>query len=1052
MFGGGAVSRDRLEFRLLGPVQARCGGHLVDLGVRKRRFVLAVLALEANRMVTLDRLVDLVWPDDPPASARGVIRGHISGLRATLVQSGAAEHGIAVHRDGPGYVLACDPTGIDAHRFGALATSARQEVDDARRVDLLDEALGLWRGPALAGSVPEHVRGLLTGHLEEAQLAAVEDRLDTLLRLNRHHGVIEQLSRLAAEHPHRPRLVELLMLALHRSGRTPEALRVYQHTKRRLADSLGLDPPAELQRLELAILHNDPDLTYAPGSTNATRPVDDARPSSKPDLDGVADRPAATAPAGVRPAQLPADIHTFTGRQSELAALLALLPDTTQSPPPPTVVVSAIDGMAGVGKTALAVHAAHRVQDRFPDGQLFLDLHGFTQSFDPVEPTDALDRMLRALGVPDEQIPHDLDDRAALYRTLLADRRVLILLDNAATEDQVYPLLPAAPGCLVLITSRRRLTGLDHTHPLSLDVLPLGETVELFTHVASRDRLTDEPPFLLEELVQLCGRLPLAIRLTAARLRARPAWNLAHLAARLRDAQNRLAELETGRRSVVSAFHLSYRHLDAAQQRVFRLLGLHPGPSIDVRAAAVLTGTTPPEVSQLLDDLLDCHLLQQPAPSRYQFHDLLRTYAAHLTLGDSEEDRRSALRRLYDHYGEATTAAMNAVYPHEADERPQDPCVAAGTGGRFGSRQDAEAWLDSELDTLLAAACAARDDWPGHTLNQSAALHRHLRTRGRHTDAAALHGHALRIAQSTGDNSGELGALNSLGEVYRMLGRYGPATESHEQALRIARDIGSTAGTVAALIGLGQVHCARGRFGPATDCLMQALRIARSTASRGGHLTALTGLGHVYRAQRRPGLAADNYQLALEIARSTGDRGGELAALAALGHARLQQGWLGLASDSYRGALQIARETADRNGQFEVLHGLGRIHLVICQHEQALGYHTQALEIAADLDQPPDQARAHDGIAHGHNGLARHDQARQHWQYALGILARLGTPTADELTVIDLRACLAGSPTTRLNGTATPQRQTTGFAAGRGQPAESAPGRPWQRGSRAAAD
>jgi hypothetical protein len=377
--------------------------------------------------------------------------------------------------------------------------------------------------------------------------------------------------------------------------------------------------------------------------------------------------PAATTHTSARVRQLPSPPQMFTGRTREMAAL-------DQVHDASTVVISAIDGMAGIGKTALAVHLAHRIADRYPHGQLFIDLHGHTPGMAPREPAEALDYLLRALGVPGPQIPADLDDRAALYRTRLADQKMLILLDDAATETQVAPLLPGSPDCLVLITSRRRLSGLDPTHTLSLDTLPAPEAASLFVQTAGEGRLSDEPPDLVAELVELCGRLPLAIRIAAARLRSHPAWSLHHLVQRLRDQQHRLSELEAGQRSVAATLDLSYQHLSPDLQRTYRLLGLHPGPDIDMYATAALLDSTLPTVRQMLDHLLDAHLLFEPAAGRYRFHDLTRAHAAHTAARvQTQATRRTALNRLADYYRHTAAVAVDAAYPYERERRPEVP-------------------------------------------------------------------------------------------------------------------------------------------------------------------------------------------------------------------------------------------------------------------------------------------------------------------------------------------------------------------------------------------
>ncbi|MEU4830337.1 BTAD domain-containing putative transcriptional regulator [Streptosporangium sp. NPDC023615] len=795
-----------LEFFLLGPVQASATGRLVNLGVRKQRFVLALLALEVNKQVTTERLVELTWPQDPPMTARGMIHTYISGLRAAVAGSGGRHAGVRIDRGPAGYTLYCDPGRVDVHRFRALLAEARNG-DDARRVELLSRALALWRGPALSGAAPEEVRENVCRGLDESRLTAVEDLVEARLRLGRHESLLEELLALAAEHPRRPRLTGGLMQALHRAGRTAEALEIYERTRQRLGEELGLDPPAELRELHLAIMRND----------------------------SVPDRPPAPAgEAAPVPRQLPADLPTFTGRAAELARLLDMVGDEARSSA--TVVIGAIDGMAGVGKTALAVHAAHHLAARFPDGQLFVDLHGFTYGVAPTTPTDALDGLLRALGVPGERIPHQLDDRASLLRTTLAGRRMLILLDNAATENQVLPLLPGSPGCVVLITSRRRLTGLDDAHRIRLDVLPTGDAIAMFSQVAG----ADHPPERITEVVGLCGRLPLALRIATARLHARPAWTLAHLVDRLRDERRRLAELEVGQRSVTAAVDLSYQQLTSAQQRLFRLLGLRPGTGpgiraalpegdpgsgLDVYAAAALIDSPLQHADRLLGDLLEANLVFEPAPGRYRFHDLLRVYA--VARADAEEspgERRAALVRLLDHYVHTASEAMEVLHPLEAPPHP--PGRSSPTPAPlFGAPAEAARWMEAELFNLLAAAeHAAAHDLPVHALHLSMSLHRHLRNHARHT--GALHELALRAARQAEDLPCRAEALVSLGHARLWAGRPGRAETCLGEALDLAREIGYGAGELNALTGLGHVHLWAGRRERAEDCFRQALTVA----------------------------------------------------------------------------------------------------------------------------------------------------------------------------------------------------------------------------------
>jgi tetratricopeptide (TPR) repeat protein len=753
-----------------------------------------------------------------------------------------------------------------------------------------------------------------------------------------------------------------------------------------------------------------------------------------------------TGPAAA-PLQLPADTAHFTGRTAELTRLLDLWP--ADDAVPTTVVVSAVEGMAGVGKTALTVHAAHQLAHRLPDGALFIDLHGFTPEVEPTPPEAALDYLLRGLGVPGAQIPPDLDARAALYRSLLARRRMLVVLDNAADETQVRPLLPGTPGCLVVVTSRRRLTSLDEASLISLDTLPTADAAALFTAVAGLDRCREQNA-VVTEIVALCGHLPLAVRVAAARLRSHPAWTPRQLADLLEDQHRRLGELDDRTRSVTAALAVSYHHLSPAQRHAFALLGLHPGVDIDSYALAALADTTAAEAQQLLDDLEQVSLLNQPAYHRYTQHDLVRAQAAKTAADDeTEASRHAALCRLCDHYAHAASVAMDVVYPFDADHRPRPPPPSTPTPA-FDRPQWAEAWLDTELHNLLTTAThAAGHGRPEHTQHQSATLNRHLRTRARYVDAVILHEHALTAAHATGNPGGELAALNALGDVHYLQGRYPQATGDHRQALDIAHRIGDRSGELNALSGLGHVHYLQGQYAQATDSYRRALEIARRVGHRTGELNALTGLGWVHHLQGRYPAATDSYRAALEIAcrigdrtgelnaltglgwvhwllgryaqatdshgraleiaRQIGDRTGELNALSGLGNVDRLQGRYAQAGDCYRRVLEIARQIGNRNYQYEALQGLGRAHHATGQHEQALADHHQALDIAGELDHPGDQARAHDGLAHTNQTLGHHDRARRHWLAALEILTGLDTDHTEdpEVTTAILRRHLA---------------------------------------------
>jgi DNA-binding SARP family transcriptional activator len=999
VYGGG------MRFTVLGPVQVEVEGRVLDLRRRQTRCLLGVLLLELDRRVSVDRLAELLWDGDPPGNARRIIQDQVWRLRTVLAGAKVSGQSCKLVTVGDGYRLHAPAESVDAYQFRTLVDAAQAIADPAGRVVQLRQALDLWRGPVLDQAAGDRLRQRLGTELEQRRLLAWEDLARDSLTLERERTVLPELARLVAEHPGRERLVDLYMQALHRVGRKAEALDVYARTRSYLADELGIDPGPALRERHRVILRDDP-----------------SPETATPD-------PAVT----IVPRQLPASVGGFVGRSGELAVLDRLHEAST-------VVISAIDGMAGIGKTALAVHAAHRVADRYPDGQLFIDLHGYTQGMAPVEPAEALDHALRALGVPGPQIPATVDQRAALYRSRLADQRMLIVLDNAATESQVLPLLPGAPGCLVLVTSRRRLSGVDQTHTVSLDTLSTDDAVTLFLETAAgTGRSPDQPPALLTELVELCGRLPLAIRIAAARLRNHRSWHLSQLVALLRDQQRRLSELAAGERSVTAALDLSYQQLSTEQQRTYRLLGLHPGADIDRYATAALLDAPPPHASRLLDQLHDAHLLLEPTPGRYRFHDLTRAHAAHVArtaVPDLHEPSRSApLGRLLDYYRHAASLAMDAAYPYEREHRPQVPPTGNSTPD-LTDRTAALGWLDTELPNLLTAArSAAEHERTAHIVHLSAILHRHLETRGhyheaetlhrqalaaiddahqparpaalnrlgqvfwrqlRHTEAAERFGQALELARATSDRVGQLIALNGLGRVHLFQGEHGQASVHFEQALRLVRETGDRVGELVTLDGLSSIDIARGRYAQAAHHYQQALQLARATGHHVGELSALSGLGHVHRIEGRYADAADCYRQALRLARTTGHSLGRLTVLARLAHLHRAEGRHAQALGLYQQLRGLAQAIGDRNYEFEAEQGLGRQQHAIGDHDAAVTHHRRALGLAGELGQPEDQARAHDGLACALHALRQPEQARDHWQLALDILISIDIDCAEE--------------------------------------------------------
>ncbi|WP_232667967.1 ATP-binding protein [Pseudonocardia sp. TRM90224] len=752
---------------------------------------------------------------------------------------------------------------------------------------------------------------------------------------------------------------------------------------------------------------------------------------------GHSGAPDVALPERVAPRQLPAVPPAFTGRVAELAGLEDLGDEAA------TVVISTIDGMAGIGKTALAIHAAHRVAGRFPDGQLFLDLHGYTDGVPPVDAAEGLDRLLRALGVSGEQVPEHLEDRAALYRSRLAGRKVLVLLDNAVSDAQVRPLLPGTPGCLVLVTSRRRLTGLDQTHALSLDVLSTTDAIDLFGQVAGPQRAAGGSGDGVAEVVELCGRLPLAIRIAAARLRSRPAWTVQHLVERLVDHRDRLDALDAGHRSVSAALDLSYHQLDGELQRAYRLLGLHPGADVERDAVAALTAATPAGAERLIGELLEASLLLELTPGRYRFHDLVRAHAgATAARDDAGPEGREAITRLLDHYRDTAASAIDIVHPTTQERQRTKP-----TDTSFPDAASANAWLDSELSNLLAVTLhAAEHGWPRHAVQLTVTLHRLLRSRGPFVDAEQLYLHVLDSVQERGDRAGQAEVLVCLGEIRWPQARGDSAAECFERALTTARDLALATVEVDALAGLAAVERLQGRFQNAVGICDEALTVARRASDSGGEIAALICLawaeldlgrpsvehperaltiaraignpheevralrclGHVHRLQGQRKEAADAFERTLVLARSIGSRSATFGALLGIGMIHRLEGRYAEAGPLYEQALTLALEIGDVNSQFEAHQALGRLHLSAGHAGRALGCHQAALDAAVALNHAGDQVRAHDGLAHAHLAVDQHEHARRHWQEALDILTRLGVETThdEEATVPQIRARL----------------------------------------------
>jgi len=728
---------------------------------------------------------------------------------------------------------------------------------------------------------------------------------------------------------------------------------------------------------------------------------------------------------------LPQEPAGFTGRTGELRWLRAARAGDA-------VVISAIEGMAGVGKTQLAVHAGHLLHREHPfDRVLFVNLRGFDPdpAQPPADPAAVLDGFLRLLGMPGQRIPHDLAARTAAYRARLAGTRTLVLLDNAATTEQVRPLLPATPGCLTLVTSRHSLAGLRPATHLTLDVFTPDEARAYLTEAVPEVPVGPDPD-AAARIARRCGYLPLALSLITGHIRNAPGWTLTDHADRL-DERHHQRRLDTG---VELALHRSYQHLPDDRQRLLRLLALHPGQDHDAYAAAALTGTDLATVRSQLHHLRRDHLLQPSTSDRYTFHDLVRAYATSRAGDeDSPSARRAALTRLFDHYLATAAAAMDVLHPGEAHRRPRIPAPATCAPAVIDP-DDARAWLDAERPTLVAVgAHAAAHGWPAHATRLSTTLYRYL-SGGHYADGLSLHGHARDAARDSGDLSGHADALSHLGWIYTQLGRHETAAEHLERALALCEQSGGKAGQARAQNNLGSLAERLGRYQPAIDHYERALALHRQTGDRTGEARALNNLAVAEERLGRYRSAVDRHERALVLFREAGDSSGEAIALSDLGdveaklgrheaaiehlrqalallrqlgsrtgeawaldslgtvHARLDS--LATATDCYRQALVIHRETGDRQGESWALNGLGQAAHAAGRAADARTHHAAAHTIAASTGDRYQQARAHTGLGNAHRALGDLPCAREHYRRALVLYTDLGMPEADEIRAL----------------------------------------------------
>ncbi|MEV6523345.1 BTAD domain-containing putative transcriptional regulator [Longispora sp. NPDC051575] len=903
-----------MEFRVLGSVQALVAGQPVELGQRLERCLLGLLLLELGNPVSTDRLIDLLWDGDKPSRPRSALQVHVSRLRKRLAEADAERYGFRLVTRGSAYVLEGDPELVDVHRFRGEYQRAKESADPATRAKLLGAALALWRGPALGEEAPERTRSRVGAGLDELLLAATDLRIEAELAQGRHAEVLTELAELTGRYPLRERLAELQILALYRAGRRSDALDVCQRIRTALSDELGLDPGPELQRLQTAVLRGDPALDLpVPG-------------------------PAASETG---PAELPPDIVDFTGRSAQLGQLDLLLGHSG------AVVISTIAGIGGVGKTALAVYWARRARDRFPDGQLYINLHGYS-STPPVRPLDALARFLRILGVSGERIPVDLDEATGMYRTLLADRKVLVVLDNASHPDQVRPLLPSSPGSLALITSRDRLSGLiarDGARRLDLDILTPNEAFALLTRVVGHARTTAEPE-ATAELARLCGHLPLALRIAAAHLTDHPDQDITRYVAEL-GAGDRLTALEIqgdDQASVRIAFDLSYARLPADTARLFRLLGLVPGDDFTAPAAAALLGVPVAGVGSLLDRLVAAHLVETDGAQRYSVHDLLRIYAHERLVAQAPSESTAAVGRLFDWYLHSTLAASAAFNP-EGRRLPAPPALADTVPATFDSGPDAVTWLDAERLSL----CALIEQAAGHGAPEVAwlltdATRSYFYRRGYPVEWLSSAATALRTADAAGSGPGRVAALLSLGMARAVTNDFDNGVRDLREAVDLAREHWPE-GVSAILNNLGITYRRMGRPDLAADCYSDAWERSRATGQL--DVFSLGNLGNTSMQLGRLAAAREQFAAALDALADAPDLQG--TALNSLGMAEHSLGRYADAEQHIRAALDLDRRIGNRHGEIAVLCSLAELLSDMGRHAEAFDLARTAVQAARGM-------------------------------------------------------------------------------------------------------
>lgn len=976
------------------------------LGSIKERCVLAVLLGAEGAAVSTDAMIARVWDDEPPPTSLDTLRTYVSRLRRRLRATG---HASRLSSDSRTYRLQVEPEEVDFRRFRLLRERANDTEDPASAAEVLREAERLWRGQPFAG-LPGLWIESIRGGLEEQRRQIRERRVHLELGLGRHAEVVVELRDLAAQHPVAEPVVADLMLALYRCGRYGEALETYRRTRARLSNELGADPGPDLERLHTRLLRRDPALAIPAGVSggSVTR-------------EALPERPAPSAPD-----TLLRDTRHFIGRRAELAQLLREDEVGTALP------VTVISGLAGVGKTCLAIHASHLMRANYPDGRLYLHLHAHDAHESPIEPAEALGSLLSEMGVPSAQLAATPDLRAAQWRRTMADRRALIVLDDVRDAAQVRLLLPGSPRCRVLVTSRRRLTDLEGARSLSLRVPNAADAAALFTRIAEESReLAEADHAPVAEIVKRCGNHPLAVQLTANRFRHR-AGRVHDLATRLAEAPRTLDVIDAPP-GISMAFNLSYTELGSVARLVFRRLALHPGPDVGRAAAVAICGLGADQVGYGIDELVESHLLEEPAHDRYRFHDLVHDFALHTAYREEPAPERvEAVTRVLDLYLDLADRADRLAYPH-GRRSGLVPAPARRTEVPFETPEEAEEWLDRERFNLIAAArpvtgvasdharhlaevlarsllkwgswglardlySAALDQWracgPGraraatHLLIERASIQWRL---GDHEAAFLDASEALTLAEGAKDRRGRAEALAEIGATHLRAGRFQDAEDHLDRALEIHREIDGPHGRAGILLHLGVLNGHLRKYDRATDLLLAARDIYERLGERRELVKVLNNVGEIFLLRDDLDNAERYYLESLEAARQSNARAEYAILMNNLGQVELARGNPLAALRRYAQALHVYGQISDLRSEADTRINVGLAHLAMRDPGEALAHFARGREIAERIGDRLHRQRAAAGFAQAYSDLGDVVEARAEYRTSADLARGMGT-------------------------------------------------------------